>query len=503
MTTVPRSALTRLAAPLAAALAALALASPAARAGEKAAADLVPITTSSDEARALYLEARALTEALRGNDARPKAEAAMAKDPEFATAQFLLATVSPTAQGFFDGMKKAATLAGATKVSQGERDAILGSYEGNVRGDSKAALDHYEKLAAAYPRDPRALAPLAGFRMARQEWQAAADLYKRTLALDPGYAPSWNQIGYALRFLGRYNEAEEAFAKYVAAIPNDPNPYDSQGEFLLKVGKFEKSIASYRKALAIDAHFIPSYVGIANAQMGLERYDDARATLASLRGAARTDADVRASVFWTMITWLHQGEVDRALAAYQQCLAISGNGDPANHAGDLQVIGQIQLDARRFEPALATFAKAVETVDGAAVPEETKDGFRRNHLFFVGRTAAANGDLAAARTNADAYRARATAKGLPFEVRRSHELDGLVALGEKDWKKAIAELAQADDQDPYVWTLRARAQEGAGNAREAREAWRRAADYNEIVNPLSWAFVRAEARKALKSLPKA
>ncbi|HET8644040.1 MAG TPA: hypothetical protein VFO85_01050, partial [Vicinamibacteria bacterium] len=45
-------------------------------AGEK-----IPITTSSEEARKLYLQGRDLVEKLRGADARPLFEQAAAKDP--------------------------------------------------------------------------------------------------------------------------------------------------------------------------------------------------------------------------------------------------------------------------------------------------------------------------------------------------------------------------------------------------------------------------------------
>jgi tetratricopeptide (TPR) repeat protein len=468
-------------------------------AGAARAGDIVPITTSSEEARALYLEGRALAEALRANEARPKLEAAVAKDPDFAIAHLALSGVAPNGQIFFDEVKRAAAL--ASKASEGERHLILGT-EAGTRGDVEAQREHFEKLAAAFPRDPRALAPLAGYRFARQEYAVAADLYQRLLDLDPKYAPSWNQLGYVLRFMGRYDDAEKAFARYVALIPNDPNPYDSQAELFLKVGKFEKSIASYKKALAVDPNFIPSYVGIANGQICLGRPAEARETLKQLRAVAKNDGDIRTAVFWTMVSWLHQGDQARALQVFQENLDLSAKADDkTNHAGDLQVVGQVQLRSGKIEEALQTFAKSVETIDTAAVHEDVKDGFRRNHLFFVAWAAATKGDLQAAKANADAYRKRAAAKGIPFELRRVHELDGLIALGEKDPARAVAELKQANPNDPWVSVLLARAYEGAGNRKEAREAWKAAADYNEIGFAMSWAFIRNEARKSARAVP--
>ncbi|MFO0581471.1 MAG: tetratricopeptide repeat protein [Anaeromyxobacter sp.] len=487
---------TRPAVPLALLLAAVAAAAPAARAGE---ADRIPITTPSAEARALYVEGRAFAEALRANDARPKFEAAIAKDPDFALAHFGLAGVAFGGQAFFDSVKRAVEL--ASKVSSGERHLILALAAG-ARGDREAQEKELAALRAEYPKDPRALVPTANVRFAQQRYEETVKLYEEVIALEPTWAFPYNQLGYANRFLGRYDAAERAFARYVALVPNDPNPPDSLGELYLKAGKFEQGIASYRKALEIDPAFFSSYVGIANCELGLGRPAAAREALAKLRALAKNAGDVRTSVFWTAITWLHEGKPDQALQAFEENLKQSrGAGDLANHSADLVVAANIQLHAGKYDAAMKSFEGAVKAMEQAKVDEQVKEGVRRNHLFFAGWVAAMRGDLATARRHADAYRARATAKGLPFELRRVHELDGHLALLGKDPARAAAELREANQNDPYVVTLLARALEGAGRPAEARAAWREAAGYNEIGFPISWAFVRAEATRREKALP--
>ena len=64
--------------------------------------------------------------------------------------------------------------------------------------------------------------------------------------------------------MGKYPEAEQAFKKYIELIPDDPNPYDSYAELLMKTGRFEESIKNYEKALSVDPNFVASYVGIGN-----------------------------------------------------------------------------------------------------------------------------------------------------------------------------------------------------------------------------------------------
>jgi tetratricopeptide (TPR) repeat protein len=52
--------------------------------------------------------------------------------------------------------------------------------------------------------------------------------------------------------------------KYVALLPNDPNPQDSFAEILRMAGRFDQSIEHYRASLAINPNFYSSQFGIAD-----------------------------------------------------------------------------------------------------------------------------------------------------------------------------------------------------------------------------------------------
>ena len=93
----------------------------------------------------------------------------------------------------------------------------------------------------------------------------AIEHYKKATELAPDYSTAYNILGYAYRQNVAYANAEKAFKKYIELIPNDPNPYDSYAELLLKMGRFDESITQYQKALAIDSNFINSHLGIAAA----------------------------------------------------------------------------------------------------------------------------------------------------------------------------------------------------------------------------------------------
>ena len=86
---------------------------------------------------------------------------------------------------------------------------------------------------------------------------------------------------------------------------------------------------------------------------------------------------------------------------------------------------------------------------------------------------------------------------MPFELRQDHELMGRIALAEGKGAEAVAQLEQANDQDPRVLLLTARAHEAAGDQAAAAELIRQVAEFNQLSFPLS--YVRAEARERLNT----
>jgi len=476
-------------------LVAAAVAGGPAAAEEAKAPAKIPVTAKSDEARTLYLQGRDLAEKLRGTDARGYFEKAVAKDADFALAHLGLANTAPSNKAFFDALDQAVALAG--KVSEPERHMILG-FNAGVRSDPAQQQAHYEKLVAAYPRDERAFNLLGTYHFGRQEYEQAIAAYEKALAAAPGFSPVYNQLGYAYRFLGRYDEAEKTFKKYTELIPDDPNPHDSYAELLMKRGRFDESIRSYERALQADPNFVASYVGIGVNQIYLGQPAKARETFARLEKAARTSGERRQALANAARSYVHEGAWDEALASIGKMSAAAEAGDKATLAGDASFMGNVLLEAGRADEAAAKFARGRELMKEADVPAEVKAAAERNYLASEARLALAKGDLATARARALAYAEAAAERKVPFEVRQSHEIAGLLALQAKDYAKAAAELEQANQQDPRVLFHKARAYQGKGDAAAAKEACRQAAENHTLA--FNNAYVRDKARKLLATL---
>ncbi len=354
----------------------------------------IPITTTSEQARANYLEGRALLESLRATDARSHFERAVELDPGFALAHLGMANTAPSAAEFFAALDRAT--AAVDNVSEGEK-LLIEALAAGVNGEPARQKELLDALVAAFPEDPRALTGLANYYFGRQEWSEAASRYRRVTELEPTFSQAYNQLGYALRFEGEYAGAEAAFQHYVALVPDEPNPYDSYAELLMKMGRFDESIARYREALERNPNFVASYVGIALDQTLLGNGDVARATLAELEAKSRNDGERRAACFQAAVTRLHESDADGALADLTRQYAIAeAAGDKAAMAGDLNLMGNVLLSAGRTDEALAKFEQGVETSDASNATDEVKNGAHRNHDFDLGRVELARGEADAA-----------------------------------------------------------------------------------------------------------
>jgi len=456
----------------------------------------IAITTSSEDARKEFLAGRDLAEKLRITDSIAHFDKALSLDPNFALAELNRANVSPTAKEFFEHLKKAIAL--ADKASDGER-MLIQAAEAGANGDPTKQKEILDKLVAAYPNDERAHFNLGGYHFGQQDFAQAIHHYKRATELAPDYSTAFNILGYAYRQNEAYSDAENAFKKYIQLIPNDPNPYDSYAELLLKMGRFDEAITQYNKALAIDSNFINSHFGIAAALTYKGKPADAQAELQKMSQKARTDAERRTALFGQTIVAIDGGKLDQALAEVEKQYAIAQkNNDAAAMTGDLQLKANILLEAGKYDAAKQSFEQALKTTKDSGLSQQVKDNAERFSHYNFARVAVAKKDLAAAKTETEAFRKGTEAAKNANQLKLVHELAGRIALEEKNYDAAIAELGQANQQNPDVLYLTAQAYKAKGDTANAKSFFTKAAKFNSLPQ-LNYAFVRTRAEKALAS----
>ena len=456
---------------------------------EPSAAGKMPITTASEEARKEFLQGRDLNEKLLNQDSIAHFDKAISLDPNFAMAELNRANVSPTGKEFFEHLKKAVSL--ADKASNGEKLLILGT-EAGVNGNAAKQKEYLDQLVSAFPNDERANFALGGYYFGQQDFPQAIQYYKKATELNPKFSSAFNLLGYAYRQNVDYPNAEAAFKKYIELIPNDPNPYDSYAELLLKMGKFDDSITQYRKALSIDQNFINAHQGIGMALLYKGNAEEAAAEIQKITGKARSDGERRTALFALTVVDVDSGKWDKAIDDVDKQYALGEKtNDVPGLTGDLQLKGNILLEMGRYDEAKALYERGLKMTSESSLSQEIKDNAQLFHHYNLGRVALGKKDLATAKTEAEAFRKGAKN---PAQTRQAHQLLGLIAMEEKDFDKAVSELQQANQQNPYDLYRLCLAYQGKGDATHAKESCQKAANFNSLP-AINYAFVRTKAAK--------
>ncbi len=226
-------------------------------------AQMMPLTTTSDPARAEFEQGRTRLSHADLVGAREHLDAALAADPSFGLAHMYRAVVSTPAEEV-EHMRHAS----AARVSEGERLMIEGR-AAHVAGDHDREVALYKQAADTAPSDPHPLFA-RGFELYFQDRNAESlEDFRRLLTIAPEFAGAYNGIGYAAMELDDMATAEAAFRDYIRTAPDEANPYDSMGEFLMSVERMDEAEAQFEMALTKDPTFSNSSLNLA--RIGIER----------------------------------------------------------------------------------------------------------------------------------------------------------------------------------------------------------------------------------------
>jgi tetratricopeptide (TPR) repeat protein len=456
----------------------------------------VPITTSSEEALALYLEGQTLADHVQLLEAHEKARAAVEIDPEFASAYVLLAITSQTAAQFFAAVGSAEEY--MDKASEGEQFYIRALIAG-AENDQDAQFEALKGVMSAYPGDERTHLKMANYFNGQQDFDNAVLHFGHATSINPDFAGAFNSLGYAQRNNDNLEGAKEAFARYVELVPDEANPYDSYAELLMEMGQYEASIENYRKALVIDSGFASAYAGISINESLRGNADAAQAAAAEMLTAARTAGEKRRAMFRSVTAHLMAGNTDNALQAAEEILQLAVADE--NHAamgGIIEYKGDIMLKIGEGAKAAEFYDSALSHRKLANTNDANKRQAERTHLFKTAIAAMVSGDAETAAERSSQYTEAAEAGGNAFERRRIHEVAAFHAMFNEDYAASAAHFGQASQLNPVVLYWSASVNKELGNHEKAATLAKRAAQRNTLSGNLP--FFRAEALQLMDEL---
>ena len=146
-------------------------------------------------------------------------------------------------------------------------------------GEWTAAAEFFRKGIALAPTEPSLRHKLGTALAMTGDTQGATQQFEEVTRRWPTFAKAQYSLGVILAANGRHREAIEHFA---AAVKSEPAYVEARlqwAEALRNSGRFAESLPHYEQAMRLDPRVAEARLGYAMALAGLKRYDEARVQL--------------------------------------------------------------------------------------------------------------------------------------------------------------------------------------------------------------------------------
>jgi tetratricopeptide (TPR) repeat protein len=458
----------------------------------------IPITTGSDEAREHFILGREALEMGRTDDAREAFERAIDADPAFAIAYLYRARLANSAQEW----KQYTDLAQEHKAGSSEGEQMLiDMIPLYVASDDEAVLAQAKKLAAAYPKSPRASLEVA-YAMEGLNMTAESRRQLESLVTEhPSFAPAYRSLAnsFVFELPNDHGLAEKYARKFVELAPREATGHILLGDVYRAQVQLEKALASYTEAVKVDPTHPVGYAKKGHADTFLGNYDMARADFEEAIEHSEGTGKMSGANFG-VYTYVYAGDLPAALnanaAVMQNIPRLIADEEAQKQAmmicyEDRCKIAAADGDFDIAREALREHAKLRRGIAEEMNMPEFVAYTEADIAELEGWIAAREGDFDAALAHADAAAEHLAVSKSPRKLEGVHQLKGFVALQQGAAETALEHLAQSNSDWITVTFYTAQAEEARGNTAQATELYREVANWN--FNSLEYALIRDKA----------
>lgn len=435
----------------------------------------IPITTSSNEAKQLFIQGREDLFNIETDKAANLFEDAIKKDSTFALAYLFRAFSGGGSEVLKSNLEKAVTL--SDKVTAGEQLLIKANKASNLDNDRNLSREYLRQLVTMYPEDKLAHFTYAVSFFNQGETDSAITLLKKVIELDAGFAPVHNILGYAYMSKGENEDAEKEFKEYIRLAPERPNPYDSYGEYLLKVGKYDESIENYLKSNKINPSFTTAFLATgdnyvfkgdyAKARDYYQKYFDNSITITAKLNAL--DRIAR--------SYLYENKLNEALKSFDDVKALAKKENKANEVMWSNLHQGIALsEFGKTAEGLKKTQECIKLVDKIGLNEKDRAYFKVLSNFLMAYAYTMNNDLRKAKPEADIFRKAIEKTDDALLKEWADWINGFMDFKKGDYKSAIEKFNMLSELDAQGKYYLAQAYLRSGN-KEASDKL-----FNEIIN---------------------
>ncbi|NEU74175.1 tetratricopeptide repeat protein [Hassallia byssoidea VB512170] len=168
------------------------------------------------------------------------------------------------------------------------------------------------------------------------------------------------QQGNAAQEAGNYTQAENIWRRIIQQYPNNANAYYNLGKALYYQKKLEQAIAALRKAIQLNPNYAYAYNGLGNTLSEQKKLDSA---IAAYRKAIQLNPNYAKAYYNLGVALSDQNKLDSAIAAYRKALQLPEDTSitfASAHTLAYNGLGNALSDQKKLDSAIAAYRKAIQ-----------------------------------------------------------------------------------------------------------------------------------------------
>jgi uncharacterized protein (TIGR02466 family) len=238
-------------------------------------------------------------------------------------------------------------LSGAQSIPELLQQAVSAHQAGQV----EQALGLYRRVLALEPTNPDALNFSGMAHVQQGDPDKAVRLLQKATAKYSDFAEAYQNLGVALKMLGRFKEALKAYRYLVRLKPHYAQGHNDLGIVLRQLGRHDEAMAAYSQALQLAPDYAEAHTNLGNLLMGLDQLDEAGE---SYRRAIAINPDLASAHRSLGQVSQLRGKLDEAINSYRQAIRI----DPG-HATTHADLGRALVEKTQIEEGVASLRQAL------------------------------------------------------------------------------------------------------------------------------------------------
>lgn len=146
-------------------------------------------------------------------------------------------------------------------------------------GDFAGAMEVAKKILETSPRDVETLNVIAGLYGKLGRYEEEVIWANKAIAIDQNFHLAHVNLGNALFYLGKFEEARRAFETAMRLAPRDPLPVYSLGTLAEEQQHLQEAISYFERSIKLEPKFQPGMFSLAAMYANAKRYPPAIAML--------------------------------------------------------------------------------------------------------------------------------------------------------------------------------------------------------------------------------